>query len=251
MKQSLVLSACALEFALSAIICAQTPKKTPAASAQPRETFWQWALRVSGVSANPNTLKGGDDQFSGQLWVADLASGGVRKLTPEEGYRSPVFTPDGAAILALRGDDLVRISGDQGRAEKLYTAGGISKLVGFSLDTTDEMLVLKEDDAGHATPWRLSVKTGAVMPLPYNPQSPQDREMLENLQDWQRVYGETIVYVKRESRETLSGTVEIGNVFVKSGGRDPVNVSRCDLTGCGQPSLAADGRRVVFVKSVL
>jgi hypothetical protein len=251
MRKRIVTSAHAIALVLIATANAQTPRKNAPTPVQ-KETFWQWVLRVSGVSANPNTLKGADDELtSGQIWVSDLAAGTVRKITPQEGYRSPVYMPDGNGILAVRGADVVRVSSIDGRAEKVGNVTGISKLVGFSLDAPDDLLVLKEDNAGHTSPWRFSVKSGAATPLPYDPQSSRDLQMLEHLKDWQRDYGGTIVYVKRESRETLSGVVEIENVFVKSASRDPVNVSRCDLTNCGQPSLSPDGNRVLFIKSVL
>ena len=189
-------------------------------------------LRFSGVSATPNTLKGSDDELvSGQVWMADVRSGAMRKITPEFGYRSPVYYPNGADILVLQGADVVRISSGAEPPAKLYHIAGIIKLVGFSIDDPDQVLMLKEDEQGRTSGSRLSVETGAVRLLPYDP-------------------GAT-VYIKRESRETLSGTVEISNVFVKSTGKDPLNISRCDMTNCGQPSLSPDGNRVLFIKGGL
>jgi hypothetical protein len=31
--------------------------------------------------------------------------------------------------------------------------------------------------------------------------------------------------------------------------QEPVDVSRCDGTNCGQPSMSADGRLIAFVKA--
>jgi hypothetical protein len=216
----------------------------------PKETFWEWALRFSGISASPNTLKGaGDEPPSGQVWMADLASGTRRKITPDSGYRSPVYFPNGSDILALQAGYVVRISSAGDKPAKLYSIAGITKLVGFSLAGPAEALALTEDEAGHVSPARLSVSTGAITPLPYDPQSSRDRQMLEHLEDWQRSYGDTVVYVKRESRQALSGTVEVVNIFLKYPGRDPQNVSGCDLENCGQPSLSPDGKRVLFIKA--
>jgi len=227
-----------------------TKAKKTAAPPPPKETFWEWALRFSGISANPNTLKGaGDEPLSGQVWVADLPSGTRRKITPDSGYRSPVYFPNGSDILALQAGYVVRISSGGDKPAKLYKIAGVTKLVGFSLGGGAEALALTEDDAGHVSPARLSVNTGAITPLPYDPQSSRDRQMLEHLQDWQRSYGDTVVYVKRESRQALSGTVEVSNIFLKYPGRDPQNVSGCDLASCGQPSLSPDGNRVLFIKA--
>jgi Tol biopolymer transport system component len=232
---------------LSPVLYAQTstPKKPP----PPKETFWQWALRFSGISANPNTLKAGNDVESGQVWVADLASGTQRKLTSGTGYRSPVYYADTTAVLALQGDNLMRIAILGNGQEKLYSIPGLTKLIGSSLDDRSEVLVLQHDAHGHVIPAQLSVTTGATAALPYDPQSPRDRQMLEHLLDWQRAYGDTILYVKRESVETLSGTVDVSNVFLKTAGHDPQNVSHCETANCGQPSLSSDGKHVLFIKA--
>lgn len=251
MRISVVITAWSVGFLLSAAGNAQTSRKT-GVPPQSRETLWQWALRFSGVSANPSTLKGADDEpFAGQVWTADLQSGATRKITTDDGYRSPVFYPNGADILALQGADVVRISSGGGEPAKLYHIPGITKLVGFGLDDPDHVLILNEDPQGHSAVSRLSLKTGALAPLPYDPQSSRDREMLEGLQGWQRTYGAATLYVKRESRQTLSGTVERSNVLVKSANQDPLNISKCDTTDCGQPSLSPDGVRVLFIKGGL
>jgi hypothetical protein len=252
MRMSIVIKVWGVGLLVAAAGDTQTLNKKTTAPPQPKETFWERVLRFSGVSANPNTLKGADDELvSGQVWMADLRSGAMRKITPEFGYRSPVYYPNGADILVLQGAAVVRISSGAEPPAKLYHIAGIVKLVGFSIDDPDQVLVLTEDEQGRTSGSRLSVETGAVRPLPYDPGSSRDRQMLEDLEGWQRTYGGTTVYIKRESRETLSGTAEISNVFVKSAGRDPLNISRCDMTNCGQPSLSPDGNRVLFIKGGL
>jgi predicted Fe-Mo cluster-binding NifX family protein len=143
------------------------PKKTTTPSPRPKETFWQWAARFSGISANPNTLKGADDELrSGQVWVADLSTGASRKITADDGYRSPVYFPNGSDILALQGVSVVRLSSSGQRPVEVFRVAGISKLVGFSLDDADEVLALEEDDAGHVSAGRLSLRSGVITPLP-------------------------------------------------------------------------------------
>jgi hypothetical protein len=73
--------------------------------------------------------------------------------------------------------------------------------------------------------------------------------MVENLQSWDRVYGDKRVYVKRETKQAMSGPVEWTDVFQRVNSQEPVNVSRCDGANCGQPSMSADGRLIVFVKA--
>jgi len=228
---------------------AAAKKTTP--PPKPKESLWERALRFSGVSATPGTLKGPDDELlSGQVWVADLGSGARRRITQDGGYRSPVYFPNGSDILTVRAGNLIRIS-STGEPARLFSAQGITKLIGFSMDGPDEVLVLKEDDAGRVSPARLSTSTGSVVLLPYDRESSRDRQMLEHLQDWQRTYGEAVVYVKQEPIEALSGTVNVLNVFLKAPAGDPRNVSACDTANCGQPSLSPDGKRVLFIKAGL
>jgi hypothetical protein len=236
------------------VVCHGQDAKTKRAAApqRPKETFWERVLRFTGISVNPNTLKGADDELvSGEVWMADLLSGTRRKITADDGYRSPVYFPSGADILVLKGGYVVRISSSGDKAQRLYRIAGITKLVGFSRDAPAEVLALTEDEAGRVTPAILSVNAGAITPIPYDPQSSRDRQMLEHLEGWQRSYGDTVVYVKRESRQSLSGTVEVFNVFLKTAGRGPVNVSGCDIANCGQPSLSPDKNRVLFIKASL
>src|SRR5580700_2206488 len=136
MRRSLV--RIALAAALASTIAGQTQStagqtptnaKKTAAPPKPKETFWEWALRFSGISANPNTLKGpGDEPPSGQVWMADLPSGTRRKITPDSGYRSPVYFPNGSDILALQGSYVVRISSGGDKPAKLYSVAGVTKL---------------------------------------------------------------------------------------------------------------------------
>ena len=243
----------AVVLAFTVVAHGQDPKakKNPAPQ-QSKESFWQWALRFTGISATPNTLKGaGDELVSGQVWLVDLPSATRRRITADDGYRSPIYFSSGFDMLALHGATVVRISNGGAKIENLYNIAGITKLVGFSRDAPGEVLALTEDDAGHVAPARLTLSTGTITPVPYDPQSDYDHQMLEHLEGWQRSYGETVVYVKRESKQALSGPVEVFNVFLKAPGREPVNVSNCDAANCGQPSLSPDGNRVLFIRAAL
>ncbi|MBV9296539.1 MAG: hypothetical protein JO145_13300, partial [Acidobacteriaceae bacterium] len=121
--------------------------------------------------------------------------------------------------------------------------------IGFCLDDTSEILVLQQPGQGTPVPAQLSITTGEISPLPYDPNASQDRQMLEHLQGWQREYGTSILYVKRENFQALSGSIEIANVFLKIDDHDPQNISHCDTVNCGQPSLSPDKTQVVFIKA--
>jgi hypothetical protein len=251
MKRSIVRITVAAALACVAAGYAQSPKNQRTTAPQrPKETFWEWALRFSGISANPNTLKAAEDEVvSGQLWVADLASGTRRKITAEGGFRSPVYFPNGSDILAIQGGYVVRISSG-GSLARLFSAV-LTKLVGFSFDDPAEVLALTESETGRVSAVRLSLGTGVMTPLPYDPLSTRDHQMLEHMQGWERSYGDTAVYLKRESKLALSGPVEVFNVFLKTPGHDPQDISGCDVVSCVQPSLSPDGNRVLFIKAGL
>jgi hypothetical protein len=246
-----VLLICIVAFGASA---AQTP---PAAKQQqaPKpqtETFWHKVLRVSGIAESPSTLKGpGDEVEHGQIWVAEIATGGTRKLTDSGGFRSPVFMPGGKDILALKGTYVVRVSFPSGKVTNLYAVSGIRKLVGFSKDDSDQVLalIMAHDSSGHPGVAFLSVSGGRLDPLSYDPLSSEDRHMLEHLSAWDRNYGETSVYINQQTKSGLAGTLSWTDVFLKRGSNAPIDVSNCDGINCGQPSLSSDGKLLAFVRA--
>jgi hypothetical protein len=155
----------------------------------------------------------------------------------------------GNDILALKGTDIVRVSSPGGEPRKLYAISGIIKLVGFSMDDPDSVLILSEDAAGHSGLGLLSVNTGKITALAYDPASSDDRHMIEHLRGWDRIYGNTTVYVKHRTKQGLGGPAEWTEVYLKVGADEPVDISHCDEVNSGQPSLSADGRLVVFIKA--
>jgi hypothetical protein len=228
---------------------AQVPTRRAPTPPQPRkESLRHRLLRVSGLADNPSTLKGPEQAASGQIWVAELGGHQARGLTASGGYRSPVFVPGRNSILALKGADIVRLPVGGGAPQRIYTINGIIKLVGFSRDDPDKILVLTEGVGGRARVGWLTVKTGKIVSTPYDPASSEDQRMLEHLRGWDRVYGDTSVYVNSLTKQSLSGRVEWTDVFLRAGSDKPINVSQCDGVNCAQPSLSADGRFLVFIK---
>lgn len=229
------------------------PKSAPPTAPQPKPSpgFVDTVLKILGISDAPGTLKGpGDEVTSGALWMTDLSSNRAHPVTNQGRYRSPVFVPGSNAILTLNGSDLVRFSAASGEMKKLFPVAGVTKLVGVSSDDPDKVLVLESGGAGgHPRIGLLSVRTGNIAPLAYDSRSSADLQMVENLEGWTRNYSGNQVYVRRQTKQALSGVVEWSDVFLKADGREPMNVSQCGGSNCGQPSLSADGRLLVFVKS--
>jgi hypothetical protein len=249
-----------LEMLLSLTLAAQSPKPSsapvkaaPPSNAKQRSSpgFLDRVLTFLGISDSPGTLKGpGDEVRSGELWVVDLASQTTRAVTQGGRYRSPIFAAANNEILALSGQDLLQVSARSGEMNKLFSIADISKLVGFSGSDPDTVLILQSGSVGqHAQVALLSIRTGRVTTLPYDPASSADLQMVENLEGWTRTYGDKQVFVRRQTKQALSGTVEWSDVFIQSSGAAPRDVSLCNGTNCGQPSMSADGRSLVFVKS--
>jgi len=226
---------------------AQAQKNPP-----PKPTsFTEKLLKFLGISDSPGTLKGpGDEAGSGEVWLADLAAKTTRALTASDGYRSPIFLVGARDVLALRGNDVVQLPVAGGEARKLYSVVGIMKLVGASSADTGNVLILLQGQAGgRPRVGSLTLATGAVTPVPYDSASSQDLQMVEDLEGWSRTYGDRRIYVKRQSRQALSGKVEWSDVFLQVDGQPPMDVSQCDGVNCGQPSLSADGNWLVFTKA--
>ncbi len=212
------------------------------------EAFLQRVLRVTGISAVPSAQKeGGDEPASGDIWVASLAERTRLRLTRDGGYRSPVFAPGDQGVLALKQGTLVTMPTGGGEARPGHALKGASKLVGFSPERPGEVLVVFETDGA---PWLgfVALASGQVTRLPHDRASREHRSLIAHVMDWERVYGDTTLYVKAESKQGLTGPVEWTDVYLKRRS-EPVNVSRCDGVNCGQPSLSHDGRRVAFVKA--
>lgn len=213
-------------------------------------SFLETVLKVAGISAMPSAQKGPSDDLdaAGEIWIANVAERTLLRVTGKGRYNSPVFLPGDQSILALSGLRLVRIPLQGGEVEPLYTLKGVSKLVGFNKENPDQVLVLFEETDGSPSLGFLSLRTGQVTPVPHDRTSREHRAMIAHIKQWDRVYGDTTLYVKSEIKERVAGAVEWTDVYIKRGTSAPVNLSRCDGMNCGQPALSHDGRQVVFVK---
>ena len=206
-------------------------------------------VRFLGISKTPSQLKApGDKLRTGDIFIATL-DGVSTRVTTDGGYRSPVFLPGDAGLLALRGDEVVRLPLSGGTVQQLQSVPRALKLLGVDASDADRVLVLLETPDGGPELGVLALKSGQITPLPHDRDSKAHRRLISHLRGDDREYEGVKVYVKAESKARLGGQVEWTDVYVKRGNEAPVNISRCDGVDCGQPALSPDGERVVFIKA--
>jgi len=229
----------------------QNQKGAPVSKQKPQTSFTEKLLKFLGIADSPGTLKGpGDEVISGELWLADLQVKSTRALASDAGYRSPIFWMGSKDILVLRGTEVVRVPSTGEGRKSLYSVQGILKLVGASSeDPTTVLILLRDPTGGRPRVGLLTVSTGAVSPVPYDPASSQDLLMIENLAGWSRTYSNQHVFMQKQHKQALSGIVEWHDVFLQVDGNPPVDVSQCDGVDCVQPSLSPDGHWLVFVRA--
>ena len=164
---------------------------------QKPKSFIDRVLDFLSISNTPGALKGpAGEAVNGQIWIVDLKSNSAHALTSTWSYRSPIFLAGTADILALRGNDVVRIPSTGGEGTRLHSVEGILKLVGASNSDSSKILVLLRSEAGsHPRVALLSIDTGAIVDLPYDPASGQDLQLVEDLEGWSRVTGENRIFV--------------------------------------------------------
>ena len=209
-------------------------------------------LRITGISATPSQQKAPNEEIEagGEIWISNVKAGTLHRLGHENGFRSPVFGPNDEAVLAVKGGALWRVSLQTDDASKMHQVAGLTKLVGIDRKDSDKILVLIKRNLTTA-PALLLLGTGAITEISYDANSASDRKLLNHLKGWERVYGDTMVYPRAQTRESVTGTVEWQDVFLKRDDATPINVSRCDGANCGQPSLSGDGTKVVFIRTNL
>ena len=214
-------------------------------AAQPNP-FWNKVASFLGISATPGALKGpGEELVTGNIWIVDRKKNTQWQVTKEGGYRSPVFLPDDKNVLAVKGEAIIQIPTLGGVAKTLYNIKGIVKIVGFSKQDQDEVLILLEDKSHKpSTVGLLSFTSGNVTNISYGNNPTEDENMLNHIRGWERVYGSITVNVKTQDKPWAWWT----DVYIKENGKNSINLSHCEEVNCGQPSLSHDGQQVVFIK---
>lgn len=212
------------------------------------ETAAQWALRFLGISANPSSMKGpNDDPSPGNLWMTGLSGQRPVALTTDGGYQWPVFEPNGKAVIAMRGGAIVRVPLNGDRHRVLHPVGQVKKLIGFDRKDSSRVMVLLSAEDGSSMPGALSLASGKTSAFR---DGQQDLSLMAHLESQHRVYDKTAVFPKTMSDTSISGAqIEWADIHYADGESGPRNVSQCKPASCDQPSLSSDGLKVVFVKA--
>jgi hypothetical protein len=171
----------------------------------------------------------------------------ARPLTSDGDYRSPLFGPADAFVYALRDEVVVRLPVAGGTAVPQARVPGVLKLVGF--DGADDLIVLTAAQPPASPLGQLSIMSGRLTPLPHDPESAEERRMIAFVRGDERVYGDTRVYTRTETRRGAVRTTEWTDVYVARGAAAPVNVSACQGVDCSAPALSRDGRQIAYVKA--
>ena len=202
------------------------------------ESWVDWLLRVTGLTATSRSLRGEPYELEGDVYVANLTTTVRERYAQGGGFRSPIFYPNGESILAVRNGGLVKISGPNSEPQVLGVEVGAARLIGFQREDPDVVAVLLPD------PDRLGLlrlsggerSSGEFTPAEVSAQS------LGPLWAWDVSHGETRLYHRRQSGSKFL------NVFLVKPGEEIRNVTRCRDADCGQPALSADGKRVAYIK---
>lgn len=221
-------------FTLS-VFAEPTPVKT--------ETFLYKILRISGIIATPQTMRGEEQSDPGQIWVVNIKTNAQIQVSSGNEFRSPVFLPDDSGLLALNHDQLFQFSLSDPTPKLLFQIPGIIKIIGFDQTDKNCFLILLQDN----TLELVSLTTGLRENMTYPP-GEQSEKFLAHIKSWTRDYGDNRVSIKTRRKSTLRGKRSYDNVYFQEGDYAR-NISQCKKSSCNQPSLSYDGTRVVFIKS--
>jgi hypothetical protein len=212
------------------------------------ESFLSRMLRIAGLTSAPSQMRGpADEVLEGNVWVVNTGRGAARALTSDGGYRSPIFLPDGAAVLAIRAGAIVKLSLQGSRTIVVKSVPQATKLVGVDAANPAEVVMLV--DVPGAPIASVSLQSGQTTWVPFDASAESDRRMLAQIRAQERTYGDTSVYTRAQTKPGLTRAIEWVDVFVSRGSAPPKNVSGCDGVSCVQPSLSPDGQTIAFVKA--
>lgn len=199
--------------------------------------FWRGVDALDLIFRSVGVLSGGVER--GELWAVELDAGGPYRIGSATDLAWPVQARDGATILALRGQQLVRlrvsgvmepVPGAEADWEKLLGIDADGVVIGFVSGTPRVHPAM--------------LRPGGTVMLAPQPDTPEERQRVARLLSENRAYaGEIDLIVERSAR----GGRGFDIVLVAAGQRRLL--TDCGDIACGQPSLSPDRRRVLFIRA--
>ena len=182
------------------------------------------------------SLAGGDE--TGAVWRVDLRTGEKRRIGVSSDLAWPVPSFDGAAVFALQGRQVVRISVTSGHESPFGLPADWRKLVGVLPDGT--VLGFVEDDPRPRPAFLVPDGKRVELPLPADE---AERRRNGALLQQGRDYADGARLEVRESQRGGRGR----DIFLINGAESR-NLTDCGDDYCAQPSRSADGATVFFVQ---
>jgi hypothetical protein len=232
-----IVSCCGLFLAGAAL--AQAPAASPAPHDGALKQMFDAALgSLRLVLAGIGSLGGGAES-GGAVWRVDIQSGEARRIGSAADLAWPVPSPDGLAVFALRGRQVVRIAASDGSETPVGAPADWRKLIGVAPDGT--VLGFVEGD-----PRPSPALLGPDGRLAALPQPADDGERKRNglLLQQMREYADGVRLEVRDSERGGRGR----DVFLLAGPGQR-NLSNCGDDLCLQPSRSRDGNSVFFIRA--
>jgi hypothetical protein len=229
----------AASLAASLMLAGAVAAQPPSAAQQGgwmQRTFSDGLKRLGLLFSDIGSLASGPS--SGELWRFDKQTGQRRRIGAAADLSWPAPAPDGSAVYALRGRQVVRIAVSDGRETPIGAPADWRKLLGV---LPDGMVIGLIDDDPFARPALLG-PDGKRTDLP-PPATNDERKQIGVLLQEARDYGDGARLEVRDSERGGRGR----DVFLVEGAHER-NLSDCGDDLCGQPARSIDGATVLYVR---
>jgi hypothetical protein len=232
-----IAGACALLLAGAAV--AQTSPDTQALRESTLKRIFSKGLDSLGLVLLAIGGLGGGTEAKGAVWRADLRNGEARRIGRAADLAWPVPSPDGVAVFALRGRQVVRIIVSDGSETAVGAEADWRKLIGVTVDGT--VLGFVEDDPRPRAALLEPDGQFTVLPAPGD-----DGERKRNglLLQERRDYADGTRLEVRDSERGGRGR----DIFLTAGSGQR-NLSDCGDDLCLEPSRSPDGNYVFFIRA--
>ena len=222
---------------LTDAVVAQSPPPAPQAGWMQR-TFFDGVKRLGLLFSNIASLASGPS--TGEVWQFDKRTGERRRIGAAADLSWPVPSPDGSAVYALRGRQVLRIAVVDGRETPIGAPADWRKLLGVLPDGTVIGFVQDEPFPRPA----LLGQDGTRTDLP-PPATKDERKQIGVLLQEARAYADGARLEVRDSERGGRGR----DVFLIKGASKR-NLADCGDDLCGQPARSMDGMMFFYVRGV-